>query len=460
MTMRILPITIVLLAFTEIAAGNPPFESQEESGDQQSGVFDRVVTAVGLGASLRTINAFTINYQNPILFPDNHRADSISQTLLRLTAEQRLVSWLQYEVHAVQSVAATTQTGTNELGSAVPGFGAFGGAIRYRAWGASWAWATESSVSATLWLDRLNVTFVLPWLDVIVGRQAVTFGKAYFWNPLDVFLPFDPRQFDRDYKAGVDAVRFNIPFGQFTGLNLIGVLGSTISVDTGSLKLSTGDISWKGSALLARFYTTISGFDLSLQAGKVYGGYHAGAGVVGEVGPVEVRGEAAYFIVEDTDPLPTLSFASISIPLTGSMRRSHFSGVLGLGHRFANTLTLEAEYLFNGLGDPNHLDSAFVRISTGETLHAGRHLLGVMTSYEILPILTGSLVWIFSFSDYSSLLQPGLALSLADEVDFVFGAMIGLGKRPVGSSLAAPLGLTSEFGTYPNIVYLEFKFYL
>jgi hypothetical protein len=83
-----------------------------------------------------------------------------------------------------------------------------------------------------------------------------------------------------------------------------------------------------------------------------------------------------------------------------------------------------------------------------------------MTSYEILPILTGSLVWIFSFSDYSSLLQPGLALSMADEVDFVFGAMIGLGKRPTAGSPASPLGLASEFGTYPNIFYIEFKFYL
>ena len=40
-----------------------------------------------------------------------------------------------------------------------------------------------------------------------IGRQAVSFGKAHFWNPLDVFLAFDPFQFDRDYKPGVDAQR-------------------------------------------------------------------------------------------------------------------------------------------------------------------------------------------------------------------------------------------------------------
>ncbi len=325
--MRIMLIATVTVALAGIGAAQPSLGSQEgsdatvmspdtgdaaatpgdsASGEKPAGLFNRMVEAAGFGASVRTISAFTINYPNSILFPDNHRADAISQTLLRFTAEQKPLSWLQYEVHAVQGVTATTQTGINEFGSNVPGFGASGGATRYRAWQASWAWATESNVSATLWLDRANVTFVLPWLDVIVGRQAITFGKAYFWNPLDVFLPFDPRQFDRDYKAGVDAVRLNIPFGEFTGLNLIGVLGSTISMELledKGLKFSSGDISWEGSALLLRFYTTISGFDLSLQAGKVYGGYQIGAGTVGELGPIEVRGEAAYFIVEETEPL-------------------------------------------------------------------------------------------------------------------------------------------------------------
>jgi hypothetical protein len=90
---------------------------------------------------------------------------------------------------------------------------------------------------------------------------------------------------------------------------------------------------------------------------------------------------------------------------------------------------------------------------SGGSFHLGQHLLGVVATYEILPILNGSLAWIFSFSDYSSLVQPGLSLSVSDEADFLFGAMIGLGARPTAS------GLESEFGTYPNIYYMEFKFY-
>lgn len=30
-----------------------------------------------------------------------------------------------------------------------------------------------------------------------------------------MFLAFDPAQFDRDYKPGVDAVRVDVPLGRF-----------------------------------------------------------------------------------------------------------------------------------------------------------------------------------------------------------------------------------------------------
>jgi hypothetical protein len=50
---------------------------------------------------------------------------------------------------------------------------------------------------------------------------------------------------------------------------------------------------------------------------------------------------------------------------------------------------------------------------------------------------------------------------VADEADFLFGAMIALGARPTleAQALDNPLGMNSEFGTYPNFYYMEFKFY-
>src|SRR5574337_371271 len=88
-----------------------------------------------------------------------------------------------------------------------------------------------------------------------------------------------PNQFDRDYKAGVDALRIDVPFGSFSGVNLIGALGREITAaGTYVGGGETWHTSWFGSAVLARVFTHVHGWDLSAQAGKIYGGYQIGGG--------------------------------------------------------------------------------------------------------------------------------------------------------------------------------------
>jgi len=403
----------------------------------------------GVDGSLRTITAATYNYDNPDVFGADNPGDGISQTMLRLTIGGRPADWLSYEIHGVQSLSFSSMAGTAMQGPVI--FGTQGVDTRYLALDAAWDWADENDIQARLYLDRCNFKIALPFADVTVGRQAITFGKAYFWNPLDVFLAFDPRQFDRDYKAGVDALRIDIPLGDFSGINLVGVLGRKLSAYGSYRDEGAFNASWYGSAFVARAYTNLFEWDLAVQGGKVYGGYQAGGAASGEIGEIAIRLEAAYLFAVDSDDLP--------FPLSGKEIESHLTAVVGLGHRFENTLQIEIEYLFNGAGDPDNLEAALVRMLSGGSYHLGEHLLGIVATYEILPILNGSLAWIFSISDRSSLIQPGLSLSVSDEADFVFGAMIGLGARPVPSGIAGVPQLESEFGTYPNIYYMEFKFY-
>lgn len=398
--------------------------------------------AAALDGSVRTLSAATNNYDFPPLFGD-HPGDGVSQNLLRLTASGHPFSWLRFEIHGVQGLAySTTNAGG---GLPLPGFDT-AAVTRYRALDASTDWAGAPLV-ARLWLDRCNLKITMPFADLIVGRQAINFGQAYFWSPLDVFLPFDPRQFDRDYKAGVDALRLDIPLGAFAGINLVAAAGRSLFEPADEALAA----SWYGSAVLARLFLNLGGFDWALQGGKVYGGYQIGGGLTGEVGPLQLRAELAGLFAVGAPELPP--------PLEGKEVFSHLSAVLGVGHRFESSLNLQSEYLYNGLADPDDRETGFFRQGQGLAYHVGRHILGVMASYQILPILTGSLAWIFSASDASSLFQPGLVLSVADEADFIMGAMIALGKRPDLVTSSSPLGLRSEFGTYPDIYYLQFKLY-
>ncbi len=394
--------------------------------------------ALYLGGSFRTTAAVIRYYDSPLFGRSangtaNNRADGLSYSALRLTADGSPADWFSYELHAVQDVSMATAPGASG------GFGFSDVApSRYRLLRGSDTWLDEGDVDATLQLDRVNLTYRLDLFDVTVGRQAITFGKAHFWTPLDVFLPFDSRQFDREYKRGVDALRADIPLGDMSGLNLVGAFGRR---DDARIY----DRTWYGSALMARAYTNVADWDVATQGGKIYGGYQAGGALAGVIGPIEVRAEAAYFFEseEPGEPVPV---------------GDHATAVLGIGRLFDCSLNLQAEYLYNGAGDDDDLFSAFQRVLAGRALQMSEHVAGALVGYDLLPILNGSIAAIVSLSDGSGVVQPGLSYSVADESDVLVGALLAFGRRPRPTSLTDP-GLRSEFGTYPDFYYVQYRFY-
>ena len=405
--------------------------------------------ALAIGGSLRNVTAGIDNYAVGSLYGSSD-ADGLSQSILRLTITGDPLPWLSCELHAVQSFDVLTSAGTGESGTSVFDLGAHASRYRTVSGVREWLRSTDHGTAAALWIDRLNVRLNLRYADLTIGRQAITFGKAYFWNPLDLFLAFDPRQFDRDYKPGVDALRIDIPAGDFSGVTIVGAPGREIDAFGGFVDDSGWDASWYGSALISRIYASTGGWDMAFQGGKVYGGYQLGGGTVGEAGPVEVRGEAAYTIAGEGRQLPS--------GLSGNLIEDHLTAVVGLGHRFQNTFTLEGEYLYNGAGDPDDLEASLIRFGSGESFHLGLHLAGLSGSYEILPVLVGQIGSLVSFSDGSGQVQPGLSYSAADEVDLLAGALINFGDRPAPESVSGQ-ELRSEFGTFPDVYYVEFKVY-
>ena len=73
-----------------------------------------------------------------------------------------------------------------------------------------------------------------------------------------------------------------------------------------------------------------------------------------------------------------------------------------------------------------------------------------------MPIFVSQIVGIYSFSDQSALIQPTFFLSLADEVDLLFGATVSMGDRPEQGVVPV---LKSEFGSYPDLFFAELKYY-
>jgi hypothetical protein len=403
----------------------------------------------GLNGSIRTLFFIMDEIEEDPSSGKKH-IDALSQTILRLTGAGKPTDSLSYELHWVQSFTLFTQkiSGENPLGFGSDGAGS---ASRYRALNARWDVIEGNRSLSTVFFDRFNVKTSFDWGDVTTGRQAITLGKTFFWNPLDVFFPFDSSQFDRDYKPGVDALRVDIPTGPFSGFNLIGVAGPGIGVlPNGEGGNDPRDVSWYGSALLGRLFANKAGWDFSVQGGKIYGGWHAGAGAVGDVGPVQVRCEAARFLAMESEPLP--------FPLRGDLVEDHFLTVFGVGRRFENSLSLDFEYLYNGAGDPDDLNTALVRTQFGSSLQLSNHLMGLVARYEFTPLVVGQLSTICSLSDGSTQLQPLATVSLSDEMDLLMGMMFNFGPPPEERA-GRVLDIQSEFGTLPNIFFLEWKYY-
>jgi len=242
----------------------------------------------------------------------------------------------------------------------------------------------------------------------------------------------------------------DIPLGRFSGINVVGSAGPEVVLGPDGGGNDPEDASWYGSALMGRVFTNVGGWDFSLQGGKIYGGCHLGAGGVGDVGPIQIRGEVAQFLAMESGPLP--------FPLEGPLFQDHFLAVLGLGHRFENGLNLDFEYFDNGAGDPSDLNASLVHTQFGSSLQMNRHLMGVVAQYELSPLVTGRLAAISSLSDASTQLQPIVTFSLSDEMDLLVGMMLNFGPPPEkGPGVAA--NVQSEFGTLPNLFFMEWKAY-
>lgn len=312
----------------------------------------------------------------------------------------------------------------NPVSAAPTGFVSFSKARRFRADRLDHVQSTHEDFSAQIAIDRANITLRLPGCDLTVGRQAISLGTTYFWNPNDLLTAFSPYEFDRDYKPGVDGINAEIALGKFSGINFLYGAGERFRLNE--------------SALLVRAFANILDFDVAMMAGRFREDGFAGVDFSGEVGPgIGVRGEISYFATEGDNDF--------------------IQAVAGTEYRFENNLYLSAEYFYNGFGTPHtsrYLEKLLSdRITEGDIYNISRHYLGILGSYELTPLLIVSLAAIINLVDHSVLIDPVLIYSLSDNAEFVAGMVIGEGKKPRGYKLK------SEFGAYPDFTFVEFKYY-
>ncbi|MFH0911958.1 MAG: hypothetical protein V1918_10700, partial [Planctomycetota bacterium] len=101
-------------------------------------------------------------------------------------------------------------------------------------------------------IDRAQLAWHPEWGEVVLGRQAIGFGRGVLFSASDLFAPFSPLEADREWRRGVDAARFEYRLSDKTSVEALGVLGED----------------WEHSALLLRARGYIGLVDGEILLGK------------------------------------------------------------------------------------------------------------------------------------------------------------------------------------------------
>ncbi|MFO7890760.1 MAG: hypothetical protein R6V04_10525 [bacterium] len=267
-----------------------------------------------------------------------------------------------------------------------------------------------------VFLDNAYLTIHLSWLDLMIGKQQISLGTGYVWNPVDVFNIKDV--LDPTYEQpGHNAVRFDIPLSYRFTLTAL---------------YSPGD-TWQNSAKLIQFKGGISHFDFSLIAIEKQWIFHdytdidvaaryftslpqnrrlLGASTVGELFGLGVWAEFGYNFMEKTDDFHEL--------------------VAGLDYTFDFQTYVMAEFYQNTLGKTDYHDytiNDWMRLFATEQKAISRNQIYLLVQHPVSDFVHLGLSAIHSISDGSLALVPTFTYSFSQTVDIMSYINVNFGDK-------------------------------
>lgn len=257
-------------------------------------------------------------------------------------------------------------------------------------------------------LDRLYLALMPQWGSIKIGRQAITWGHGFVFNPFDLFNPFPPTAIDRDYKVGDDMVNVQLSVPQLGDLQ--GLYVARRNPDTGSVATDQ-------SSSAAKLHMAAGTTEFDFMAAKQFTDYVAGAGTAGYVGNAAWRLDGTWTFLDDG--------------------RDYFSMVANMDYSwiwFKKNFYGFVEYYFSGIGEDNYQEAVLnpaidERVARGELFALGRNYLSGHIQLELHPLFKVFLTSINNVADPSGILQPYAVWDISQNLQLTGGVNVFYGAK-------------------------------
>ncbi len=279
-------------------------------------------------------------------------------------------------------------------------------------------------------LNRAYIKIIYSFLELTIGRDAISKGSAKAINPTDLFSPFSIQNLDTEEKIGIDLVRARFNLGDFSAIDTAYIMGK--------------DFEFKESAFLLSYSTKIKEATIELSSLYFYENL-----LIGFDFNKDIKG--ALFWIESAFVIPKVT--------EKTEEKRYLRVTTGFNYMLSNNTYLSLEYHYNEAGI-SKTDDIFSLLTKEAYIHGGvylqgKHYLIPSISYPITPLLNSIFSAMINLTDPSVLGIFKLEYNIQENVYIDLNLFLRAGKTLSSKTLLPD----SEFGSYPNIYNLSLRIY-
>lgn len=253
-------------------------------------------------------------------------------------------------------------------------------------------------------LDNAYVKISSKYFDLTFGKQQISLGTGYVWNPTDVFNIKD--LLDPTYEQpGHNAIRLDVP------------IGTAYTVTA----LYSPDETWGESAKLIQFKGRVSHFDYAFIVIEKRWNFHDYTRFnLSEMNFLESPEKRRLFGVNTAGELLGLGVWAEYAYNNMELSKDFYELVIGTDYTLDVQTYVMVEYYRNTLGKTDYKQytiNDWMRLFAQEQKAVARDQVYVFAQHPITDLLKLGLSSVYSLSDNSIALIPTLNYSLSDNVD-------------------------------------------